>query len=328
MKDVLGELEKKRKSLGIAIPFEWREMAGVQEWFGNELTYSSNAIEGNTLTREETALVVGKGLTVEGKTIREHLEAVNHGRAYEWVLEQVRNGEEVSEEMMLQLHEIILRGINDEYAGRYRTGMVRIAGSRVVMPNAQKIPKLMQELVEWIEGDGGMSPVEREIEMHLRLVSIHPYVDGNGRVARLIMNLLLMQAGYPPAIVEKKERRSYLSALEKIQLGGGGGDYQALMYKAVGRSIEICLEAQGKKQNVQKLAKQHLLKIGELAKLTGETVPTIRHYTKEKLLEVAEYSPGGYQLYAQDNVERVRKIKDLQRSKRLTLAEIRKTIFS
>jgi len=233
--------------------------------------------------------------------------------------------QDLTERTILELHQLILQKVDDTNAGRYRTVPVRIAGSTVIMPNAMKVPELMEEFVSWLQTTKD-NPLILAVDAHLKLVSIHPFVDGNGRTARLLMNLLLMQVGYPPAIIQKEERKQYISSIEKAQLGGSLADYYALMYEAVNRSLDIYLAALENKEQEEVLEKKPLLKIGELAKLGGETVPTIRHWTKEGLLSVADYSKGGYQLYSQNQVAVIKKIRKLQNRNRLTIAEIKKEL--
>lgn len=326
MRDILTVLEEKKRRLDAYRPFPVDLVTNLREWFKIELTYTSNAIEGNTLTRAETALVVEKGVTVDGKTLQEHLEAVNHAQAFDWVMQRIdTTRKDITEGTILDLHQLILQKIVDIQAGRYRAVPVRIAGSTVVMPNAMKVPELMDEYVSWLQKSKD-NPLTVAVDAHFKLVSIHPFVDGNGRTARLLMNLLLMQSGYPPAIIRKEERKQYLASIEKAQLGGSLADYHELMYEAINRSLNIYLEAlEGKKQE-KVLKKKPMLKIGELAKLIGETVPTIRHWTKEGLLQVAEYTQGGYQLYGQNQVAVIKKIRKLQNKDRLTIAEIKKVL--
>ena len=320
-------IEAKRQRLSVHQPFSVDLTTNLREWFKIELTYTSNAIEGNTLSRAETALVVEKGLTVEGKTLQEHIEAINHAEAYDWVMQKITmNKQDVTESMILDLHQLILQKINVTIAGRYRTVPVRIAGSTVVMPNAMKVPELMSEFISWLHQNDG-HPLTLAVDAHLKLVSIHPFVDGNGRTARLLMNLLLMQTGYPPAIIRKEDRKQYITSIEKAQLGGSPADYYALIYEALDRSLDIYLDALEDKEQAEIITKKPLLKIGELAQLSHEAVPTIRHWTKEGLLIVAEYTPSGYQLYNQDAVITVRKIRKLQNEKRLTLREIKKELL-
>ena len=324
MQHILAALEKKKRHLDAHKPLPLDLTVNLTEWFKIELTYTSNAIEGNTLSRAETALVVEKGIAIDGKTLREHQEAINHAEAFNWVMQRIDTRKhDISENTILDMHKLILQKIDDTNAGRYRTVSVRIAGSTVIMPNAMKVPELMGNFISWLHTTDD-HPLTVAIDAHLKLVSIHPFVDGNGRTARLLMNLLLMQAGYPPAIVRKEDRKHYIASIEKAQLKGSRGEYDTLMYEAVDRSLDIYLNAMENKEQKQILKKKSLLKIGDLAKLVGQTVPTIRHWTKEGLLHVAEYSQGGYHLYDQNEVATAQKIQKLKDSKRLTLAEIKR----
>ena len=298
----------------------------LDDWFRVELTYTSNAIEGNTLTRRETALVVEKGLTVGGKSLTEHLEAANHAHALDWVKEQIqRKPDELTEKDILKIHNIILKGIDDANAGHYRSVAVRISGSAVVLPNPRKVLDLMQDFEKWLGNSRNLHPVEFAAEAHYRLVSIHPFADGNGRTARLLMNMILLMAGYPPAIIRKRDRLSYISSLEKAQLGGSKEDYLKIILKAVERSLDIYLKA-ASGEDAQASENDVLLKIGKLARQTGESHSTIRHWTKEGLLEVAEITESGYQLYASDMVERIKRIHALKKQ-RLTLQEIKEVLL-
>lgn len=326
MVNILTTLKEKKQRLDGFRPFSVDLVTNLREWFKIELTYTSNAIEGNTLSRAETALVVEKGITVDGKTLNEHLEAVNHAQAFDWVMQRIdTTKKDITESTILELHQLILQKIVDDQAGRYRSVPVRIAGSTVVLPNAMKVPELMGEFVSWLQTTKD-NLLTVAVDAHFKLVSIHPFVDGNGRTARLLMNLLLMQAGYPPTIIRKEERKQYLTSIEKAQLGGPLADYYSLMYEAVNRSLDIYLNALEGKEQEKVLERKSVLKIGELAELVGETVPTIRHWTKEGLLQVAKYTQGGYQLYGQGQVVVIKKIRKLQDKDRLTIAEIKRTL--
>ena len=168
-----------------------------------------------------------------------------------------------------------------------------------------------------------MHAVELAAEAHYRLVTIHPFVDGNGRSARLLMNMILMMRGYPPAIIRKNDRLAYIKSLEKAQLVNGENDskndYLKLIATAVDRSLNIYLKAID--GEVEEAESEKLLKIGELAKATNQTVPTIRHWTKEGLLQVAEVTESGYQMYSEEMISRVKRIEELK-GKRMTIAEI------
>ncbi|MBP7709655.1 MAG: Fic family protein [Rickettsiales bacterium] len=322
------KLTEKKKILDKHRPFDAALVKNLEEWFRIELTYTSNAIEGNTLSRAETALVVEKGLTIGGKSITEHLEATNTAHALDFVKTQIkRKPSEIKEKDILKIHEIILSRINKEDAGLYRRVPVRISGSGVVLPNPKKVQDLMDEFFLWLKKETKLHAVELAAEAHYRLVTIHPFIDGNGRTARLLMNMILMMKGFPPAIIRKNDRLAYIKSLEKPQLVNGEGDskndYFKLIAAAVDRSLNIYLKAiEGETEAPEN---EKLLKIGELAKATNQTVPTIRHWTKEGLLRIAEVTESGYQMYDAEMIERVKKIQEMK-EKRMTLGEIKKDL--
>lgn len=319
------QITQKKQTLDQYRPLPDALVHNLDDWFRVELTYTSNAIEGNTLTRRETALVVEKGLTVGGKSLVEHLEAVNHAHALDWVKSQIQSKpSNLTLKDILHIHEIILKGIDDENAGCFRQVAVRISGSTVVLPNPRKVPDLMYDFCIWLTQKNKLHPVEFAAQAHYRLVTIHPFVDGNGRSARLLMNMILMMHGYPPAIIRKRDRLAYISALEIAQLGGSKEDYLALMLKAVDRSLDIYLKALAGESDAEPSEK--LLKIGQLAKKVGESNSTIRHWTKAGLLEIAEITETGYQLYAPEMVERIKKIHTLKKQ-RYSLAEIKEKML-
>ena len=322
------KLTEKKNTLDSYRPLPPELVRNLDDWFTVELTYTSNALEGNTLTRRETAVVIEKGLTVSGKSLKEHLEATNHARALNFVRSLVaKKPSRLSSRDILAIHDMILKGIDDENAGRYRNVPVRIAGSSVVMPNPRKVPDLMDDFQAWLTGKHKPHPVAFAGEAHFRLVTIHPFVDGNGRTARLLMNLLLMMRGYPPAIIRKRDRLAYIASLEKVQTGGSQADYEKILVHAADRSLDIYLKAAQGESALGDLDTNELLKIGELAKAAGLTVPTIRYWTKEGLLEVAEVTKSGYQLYAADMKPRCEQIKALKRE-RWTLEEIQQRLLS
>lgn len=223
-------------------PLDPAQIKNLEEWYRSELTYTSNAIEGNTLTRQETALVIEKGLTIGGKTFQEHQEATNHAKAYDWLVSRLNSDQPICNKDILAIHELILKGIDDDNAGRFRTVSVRISGSTVVLPNYQKVPDLMQEFEHWLQDFEG-TIVELAIEAHYRFVTIHPFTDGNGRTARLLMNLLVMAKGFPPIIILNEDRLTYIESLEKAQLGNGKSDYEQFMLASFERSLEQYLDA-------------------------------------------------------------------------------------
>ena len=323
----IQDLAKKKVELDKERPLPDVLVQNLDEWFRIELTYTSNAIEGNTLTRQETALVVEKGLTVGGKSLVEHLEATNHASALDWVKKQIsRKPKSITIHDILNIHDIILKGIDDANAGHFRNVAVRISGSRVVLPNPRKVSDLMNQFIDWLQ-KANLDPVELAAEAHYQLVTIHPFVDGNGRTARLLMNMILMMQGYPPAIIRKRDRLAYIGALEQAQLGGSKDDFIQLIIKSINRSLNIYLKAIAGEHDSESLDENKLLKIGQLAKQAGESVATIRHWTNIGLLEVAEVTTAKYQLYSTDMLERIKEIQELKQE-RFTLKKIKEKLNS
>ncbi|HEV2600679.1 MAG TPA: Fic family protein [Candidatus Babeliales bacterium] len=239
------KLTHKKQKLDSLRPLPKDLIKNLTAWFRVELTYSSNALEGNTLTRQETALVIEKGITIGGKRLEEHLEATNHAKAFDWVLQFVQgNPTSITEKDIVTIHDIVLKGIDDDNAGHYRAIAVRISGSMTILPNYAKVPDLMAEYIVWLN-TADLHPVVLAAQAHYKLVTIHPFVDGNGRTARLLMNLILMMHGYPPAVISVDDRLAYLKALEKAQTGGSQDDYLQLIARAVDHSLDIYLDALG-----------------------------------------------------------------------------------
>jgi Fic family protein len=204
-------------------PFEPHQLEKLREAFDTEYTYHSNRIEGNTLTLGETHLIINKGLTVGGKTMREHIEAINHAEAVNVVRALAGRNQDVSETVVNDLHALIMRAILPTAAGRYRDVRVTITGSQHIPPNYAKVPALMADLYAFYEAHKAtMHPVQLAADMHHRLVAIHPFQDGNGRTSRLLMNLILLRNGYPVTVIsgDRQERLDYYSALEHGHTAG------------------------------------------------------------------------------------------------------------
>jgi Fic family protein len=324
----IERITRKHAQLQSARPLPPEAVTSLEAWFRVELTYSSNAIEGNTLSRAETAVVLEKGITVAGKPLKDHLEAANHAAAYDWIKSLIKKKpHQIDASVILHIHKLVLNGIDDHGAGAYRRVPVRIAGSPVIMPNPAKVPDLMDAFFDWLGGKPKLHPAQLAAEAHYRLVTIHPFSDGNGRTARLLMNLILMQSGYPPAMIHPKDRASYIRALEQAQMGGSLDDFEDVIAKAIERSLDIYLKAIKQKDLPTNATPKRgkLLKIGELAKRTGSTVPTLRFWLKEGLISSARRTPSGYQLFDNDMIERIKLIHILQ-DRRMTLVEIREKI--
>jgi Fic family protein len=197
---LIKEIEQKKAQLDRLRPLSGGALAQLQKYYDVELTYTSNAIEGNTLTRRETAEVIEHGITVGGKPLRDHLEAVDHYEAVQWMRELAAQATPLGENTVCELHRRIVARSQPAVAGVYSPHPRRIAGSPVIFPNPLRIPQLMEEFGAWLS-----SAPEGAFEGHFRLTTIHPFSDGNGRTARLLMNLVLIRGGYPPVAVRPED---------------------------------------------------------------------------------------------------------------------------
>ena len=242
-KDLYSRILKHRKELGKLRPFPKSALKKLRERIIVEWTYNSDAIEGNSLTLKETRLVLEDGLTIKGKPLREHLEAINHKDAIEFVEKLVSKKARVDAYAIRQIHSLILAKIDKDEAGKYRDVKVVISGSNYVLPEAMEVPHLMSDFSKWLKTKRSKANIlEYAALAHFKLVHIHPFIDGNGRTARLLMNLILMQYGFPPAIVLKIERKKYYDCLEKAHKGTMG-DFINFIARSVERSLAIWIEA-------------------------------------------------------------------------------------
>lgn len=215
----------------------------IKEALSIEWTYNSNSIEGNTLNLRETQMVLQEGITIKGKSLREHFEAKNHEKAINYLYDIISNEYQLRGIDVLSLHGLVLRTIEDDYAGRLRNGGVRISGANFIPPNANKVSNLFDELIDFVlQNPLGLNDIELATVFHHKFVWIHPFFDGNGRTVRLAMNLLLMRKGFPPAIILKNDRKKYYDALNQAN----NGNYQKLILltcQAVERTLNIYLNA-------------------------------------------------------------------------------------
>ena len=241
---IAGRLEEKRGRLECLRPLPAPAVRKLREHLLLEMTYNSNAIEGNSLTLRETFLVINEGVTVKGKPLKDHLEAKDHQAALHYLYELVEPGacHTVSEHLIRTLHRLVTLGIDREWAGAYRNANVIITGSLHQPPDALNIPHKMRELIDWLRSSrANLHPVELAALLHHRLVHIHPFFDGNGRTSRLLMNLLLLQNGFPLTIILKNDRKKYYRVLARADQG----DVRPLVLlvaQAVERSLDLYLK--------------------------------------------------------------------------------------
>jgi Fic family protein len=216
----IKEVDELQKEINRYRPLPHHALKQLKEYYRIGLTYSSNALEGNSLTETETKIVLEEGITIGGKPLKDHYEAIGHSEAYDYLL-RLSKKRIITEEDILELHKLFYYRIDRKNAGGYRKVPVIIAGVDVKFPPPSKIKPLMQEFIKKIPLlSEKHHPVEFSALLHLRLVNIHPFIDGNGRTARLLMNLVLLQAGYVITVIPPVLRRQYLDSLK----AGNRGD--------------------------------------------------------------------------------------------------------
>jgi fido (protein-threonine AMPylation protein) len=221
-------------------PLNRIQLQKMNEYFRLNYTYESNRIEGNTLTLQETHLVINEGLTIGGKSMREHLEVVNHSEAIEFISEIVQDKIEFTERILKQIHYLILKGIDRENAGLYRSIGVRISGSSHIPPEPFLLNRMIEEVFEYYQKNKNLlHPIILAAEMHEQIVRIHPFIDGNGRTTRLIMNLILLQNGYPIANIkgDLNSRLAYYKALENAP-----SDQKSSFHELVANTVKSALK--------------------------------------------------------------------------------------
>jgi Fic family protein len=242
--NLLIRIDQKKKQIQKLRPLPNTAVKKLQERFEIEMTYNSNAIEGNSLTLKETFLVINEGITIKGKPLKDHLEAKDHHEALNMVYELVEHKSRptLSEHLIRSLHQLIVKKTDEEIAGKYRETNVFIAGAEHIPPDAIQVPSEMKKLLTWFTKEQtNLHPIEISAIFHHKFVHIHPFIDGNGRTARLVMNILLMRAGYPLSVILKNDRKKYYRALQLAD----SGDLTLLVgfiAQAVERSLDIYLK--------------------------------------------------------------------------------------
>lgn len=238
----LKRIHLKKQKLDAKRPVPNIVLQSIKESLTIEWTYNSNSIEGNTLTLQETKMVIEEGFTIKGKSLREHFEAVNHQDAIEYVETLVSKNYQLTCKDILDIHRLVLQRIEKDYAGRFRTAGVRISGANFVPPNALKVDTYIEELIHWITKETELDILIKVAIFHHRFVWIHPFFDGNGRTIRLLFNLLLMKEGFPPAIILRNDRKKYYDALNQAN-NGNYAKIVLLILQATERSLDIYLSS-------------------------------------------------------------------------------------
>lgn len=259
---ILERIDGKLIQLNKLRPLKGPQLKKLQNQLVVEMTYNSNAIEGNTLSLRETQLILEEGITVKGKSLKEHLEAKDQYEAIDFLYSIINDKKvRLSEKLICELHRLVTRETDQENAGMYRTGNVRILGATHIPPSSFKVPREMKKLISWITtNQKKLHPIELASKAHHEFVSIHPFFDGNGRTARLLMNLLLMRKGYPMAIILKADRKKYYRVLDQ----GNRDNFDPFLLfisLAVERSLDMYLQTFDKKEDGDYLSLSNLANV-------------------------------------------------------------------
>ena len=239
--DYFKEVDEKLAKLNSKRPLSKESIESLRNAINLEWTYNSNGIEGNTLTLKETKVVL-EGITIGGKSVREHIEAINHENAIEYLEGLLKDKSEISEWNIKGLHQLIIKGIDDSNSGKYRNENVVISGAQHRPPDYIKVPELMEKLIMNYDDWNKYHPMIRAALLHGELVKIHPFTDGNGRTSRLIMNMDLMRSGYVPVIIKKENRLKYYEVLDKAHITGNYTDFIKLITEAENLMLDRYLE--------------------------------------------------------------------------------------
>ncbi len=230
MSSKFSEIDSLFAKLNKLRPLSTNTAKSLHEQMVLDWTYNSNAIEGNTLTLKETKVVL-EGITIGGKLMREHFEAINHREAIDYVEAVVRNDEPFNQHFIKSIHQLVLKNIDSDNAGIYRMDNVVISGAEHTPPDHLLVPEQMSVLLSWYQNYSG-HPLERAARLHTDFVKIHPFIDGNGRTARLLMNFDLMKSGLLPVVIKAADRLSYYESLDKAHTKNEYDDFIALSIAA------------------------------------------------------------------------------------------------
>jgi Fic family protein len=233
----------KKNQLDALRPVSPEALRNLEHYYDVEITYASNAIEGNTLSPVETTLVIEQGVTISGKPLKDHLEALDHYDAMRYVRTLAAEGASLTESDVRNLHKLVMLRSRPELAGRYADlpRYVRTETGRHEFPSPAEVPPLMGDFARWLATTPDTT--ESAFEAHRRLVDIHPFNDGNGRAARLLMNLILIRGGYPPIAVRPEDRPAYVRALQESQAGRGTEDLDQLLCQRLDATLQEYLIA-------------------------------------------------------------------------------------
>ena len=301
--DILKEIESKKEILDKILQNK-QALRVFKTWLLTELSYTSNNIEGNSLTRKETVFAITKGLTASSiKPIKDYQEIINHAKASRLILKLSQNNKFITENDILNIHKEILISLeDDDCIGKYRNIRVRISGSKVIVPHPSKIQGLMQELIDFINSKQS-NVIETAIIAHFKFIAINPFIDGNGRTARLLLNLILLKNNYYPVIIRARDRKTYIKSIEKGELKNDLTMYKQFMYKAVDNSYQTYIDMFENKTE----SENDLLTISKFAKAANVPVSTVRYYLRVGKLKPVSKTESDYMLFSKEQIKILKK---------------------
>lgn len=302
-------LDEKLERLNSMRPLPQSAVRKLQEQLRIEMTYNSNAIEGNSLTLRETFLVISEGITVKGKPLKDHLEVKDHHAALQYLYDLIEKDTRhtISEQLIRTIHQLIMQETDKEWAGRYRNANVMITGADHTPPDALEVSQYMKELIDWARKNGRvLHSIEYASLFHHKFVHIHPFFDGNGRTARIMMSLFLMQSGFPLVVVLKNDRKKYYTVLDKADKG----DYAPLV-RFIAQAVERSLDMYLKVLTPITQKRETYLPLSKLAKHTSYSAKYLNLLARTGKLEA--HKEGRNWLASKEAVERYVRSRDRQR---------------
>lgn len=319
------DLTQKKNELEKLPPLEADVAEELRKTVDLELTSVGDCFDGGALTRRETEQILFKNKVVPPRSLTEHIQALNISKAFDMIQElAVRTGRPVDDSDVKNIHRVIVRELDDKNGGMYRGFSMTFPTDDQPLPEPVRVQRMMDDFGMWLFTARTLHPAALAAEAHLRLMAIHPFGKGNGKTARMLMNLILLRNGYPPALFSRREKKEYWQSLEAAIYKNDRTAYDKLVYRAVNRALDLYLKTGQKKAvDVEDEAAPYFLRIGQLAKETGERVSTIRYWTTMGIIEPTGKTSADYMIYSSDVLDRIKKLKDLK-AQRYTLDEIRR----
>lgn len=288
-----------------------------------EIAYVGGVFDGSALTRKETAGILYEDKTVEKHSLTEHIQALNAAKVFEMISElALKVNHQIDDSDVKNIHRIVVRNLDDKNGGMYRGFKRNFPVGTHEMPDSARVQRMMNDFGMWLFAARTLHPAALAAEAHLRLMSIQPFGMGNACTARFLMNLILMRHNYPPALFSRREKKEYWDTLENAIFKNDRTGYDKLISRAVNRALETYIQAASHRVFEEMDRDPYFLRIGQLAKETGERVSTLRYWTGLGLLETAGKTSADYTLYSSEILPRIKRLKELK-EQRFTLEEIR-----